>query len=58
MFARYEEILKEKRPLSCHSSGLNSIKSSSETCLAPPVLLNIGDNDPGNWSTDEEMSPP
>lgn len=59
MLACCEEILKKKRHLSSQSSGFNSVKSSSETCVAPPVSLKTGDDDPGNRPTDqEEMSPP
>jgi hypothetical protein len=42
MSAYYEEILKEKRPVSCHISVLHFFKSSSGTRESPPVLLTVG----------------
>jgi len=40
-------------------SVLNFIKPSSGTCAAPPLLSNVGGNDPDNPPTDqEEMSSP
>jgi hypothetical protein len=40
-------------------SALNFIKPSSGTCAAPPVLSNVGGDDPDNPPTDqEEMSSP
>jgi hypothetical protein len=51
MTACYKDILQEKRP--------SFIKQSSRTCAAPPVLSNVGDDDPDNPPTDqEEMSSP
>lgn len=46
MLACYEEILKKKKYLSGQTSVYDFFKSSSGTCTVPPVLLDIGDDDP------------
>jgi len=44
MITCYDEILKEKkRSLSCQTSVLDFFKSSSGTCVSPPVLLDNKD---------------
>lgn len=44
-----KEVLKEKkRSLFRHCSVLAFFKSSTETCASPPVLLDTGDDDPGD----------
>jgi hypothetical protein len=58
MLPWYQEILKEKRSLSCQTSLLDSLKSSGTSAL-PPVLLDIGDTDPDDPPTvqEEALSP-
>jgi len=46
MFVWYEKILEEKKSLSHDSSMLDFFKLSSGTPASPPVLLEIGDDDP------------
>jgi hypothetical protein len=44
--------------LSHQNSVLNFLKSSSGTCVSPPVLLGIGGGDPGDLPTVQEEAPP
>ena len=56
MLPRYEEILKEKqRSLSQQTSVLAFFKSPSETRTAPPVLLDIADDDSSDLPTVQEI---
>jgi hypothetical protein len=59
MLACYEEILKEeqKRSLSRQTLVLDFFMSSSGTCAIPPVLLDIGDDDPDDPPTVQEEVP-
>jgi len=43
--------------LSIQSSMLDSFKSTSETYVSPPVLLDIGDDDTGDLLTVQEKVP-
>jgi hypothetical protein len=59
MLPRYEEILKEKqRSLSQQTSVLAFFKSPSETRTAPPVLLDIADDDPPDLLDTADDDPP
>jgi hypothetical protein len=49
--ACYEEVLREKKRSLCRQgSVLDFFKSSSETPASPPVLLDIGNDDPYDTS--------
>ena len=54
-----EEILKEKKgSLCCQPSMLDLFRSSSGTRVSPPVLLDIGDDDPYDLpAVHEKVSP-
>ena len=43
--------------LSIQTSMLDSFKSNSESYISPPVLLGIGDDDPGDLLTVQEKVP-
>jgi hypothetical protein len=59
VLACYEEILKEKkRFLSHQSSWLDFFKSSSGTHASPPVLLDIGGDQPDDPLAVQEQVPP
>jgi len=57
MLADCEEILEKKKSISCQISVLDFFKSSSGTLSLPPVLLNIGDDDPDDWPTVKQEVP-
>jgi hypothetical protein len=57
MLAYYEEILEKNKSFSCHISALFSSKLFSGTLSLPPVLLNIGDDDPDDWRTIKQEVP-
>jgi len=47
LHACYEEILEEKkRSLSLQTAALDSLKSTSGTCVSAPVLLDTANEDP------------
>jgi hypothetical protein len=48
----------KKRSLSRQTSVLDFFKSSSETRVSPPVLLDIGDDDPDDRPTVPKEVPP
>jgi hypothetical protein len=56
MLAYYEQIL-ERKSFSCQTSVLDFFKSSSGTLSLPPVLLNIGDDDPDDWPAIKQEVP-
>lgn len=49
-----EKILKEKKRSSHVTSMLDFLKSLSDTHASLPVLLNIGDDGPGDWPAFQE----
>jgi hypothetical protein len=52
MHACNEEILEEKkRSLSLQTGALDSLKSTSGTCVSPPVLLDTANEDPDDLPT-------
>ena len=58
MFACYEKIMKEKKTsLPRQTSALDFFKSSSWTYASPPVLLDIGDDDPDDQPAVQEEVP-
>jgi hypothetical protein len=58
ILACYEEILKEKRGLCLTGfQYLIFLKSSSQNPISPPVLLDIGHDDPDDPPTGQEEVP-
>ena len=58
IFACYAEILNEKwRSLSCQTSVLDFFRSFSETRASPPVLFDIGGDDPDDPPAVQEEVP-
>jgi hypothetical protein len=57
-FLQGDETLKKKKmSLSHQNSGSDFFKSSSGTCASPPVLLNIGGDDPDDLPAVAEEVP-
>lgn len=50
----FNEILKEKRSLSRHTSSLDLFKSHSDTRASPPAPLDTGDDNPHDTPTFQE----
>jgi hypothetical protein len=58
MLSDHQEILKEKKLLSCRTSVFDFFKSSTGTCVPPSVLLDFGGDDPDDLPTIQVEVPP